>query len=172
MYSFGKIGFHVLGMGRAAEIRRWCEPYQSVSRFNLMITPSGEIIIHTRGLLDWDETLHNRFCEEFNLILFKVSSITDYYNNDCKNYINLHYGFVFDEKDKFKDYILDWDSFALDEPSSLKYVNAGVEDIHKKIEALMGEYMAASREYGCSDDQKEYYKLHLDALYELNRRIL
>ena len=121
MYSFDDIPFDCLGQGRAAEIARWCEQYYNVCNFKVHITPDWEIIIITRGLLDWDEILHNRFCDEFNLILFKVTSSISYCSNDTETSIVLHYGFVFDEEERFNDYILKWDDFAVYETSSLKY---------------------------------------------------
>lgn len=47
-----------------------------------------------------------------------------------------------------------------------------VEDVHIIIEELMGEYISAKRDWRLSDSQRDYYDAKLDALYELNRRIL
>lgn len=172
MYSFDDIGFHCLGSGRAAEIHRWCKNYQNVCDFKVHITPDYEVIITTKGLLDWDETLHTRFCKEFGLILFKVTSSVSYYKDDYETMIILHYGFVFDEPERFKDYNLEWDEFVIYEPSSLKYDKLKAFEIHENIESLMGEYLQARNDWRCTEEQKEYYDAKLDALYELNRRIL
>lgn len=40
-----------------------------------------------------------------------------------------------------------------------------------EIEKLMGEYRGAIREYGASDEQVYYYKVKLDALFDLMRRL-
>ena len=171
MYDFEDISFDVLGQGLAAEIGRWCDKYCNVSQFKVHVTPDSEVIITSNGFLDWDESLHNQFCEEFNLILFKVTCAHIYYNQDYTSIVVFHYGFAFDNPGRFDEYCLKWDDFACDEQGSLEYVNNDLNEVYNTIESLMGEYIEASREFGCTDNQKEYYKIKLDALYELNRRI-
>ena len=45
------------------------------------------------------------------------------------------------------------------------------DKILHEIELLMGEYRSAIREYGASENQRNYYKVKLDALFDLMRRL-
>lgn len=106
---------------RVHDLMEFEKRYKDVYDFKFHLpTDRQELLVLTKGLLDWDKKLHDELCNElgYKLYCFERNEIYihgDYEKSLCLTYIPESI-FEFENIEPLK-----WEEFSLDEVSSLNY---------------------------------------------------